>query len=296
VSRDIFDESRNLRDQDLVNLIVQARYSLTGELQLEGYYIDRDDSTELDDSPRITGLRLFGDPGRHFEFWIDLAHEGGTVCTNTTLECPSGEACDPLDRVPVDGGQPCGRLGSGTPLVREVRAHAFDAGVTYRPRIALDPTFTAAYAFGSGEEDGLEEQLTETARSFRQSGLHRNRDRYHGVVSFRYYGEVLDPGLTNLEISTLGVGLRPTRGFSVDLIYHGYRQDEPSERFHVLEIDEEPSGLDPDIGSEWNLALGYEPGRRFELRLTAGVFRPGGAFDEDASSAGTVRVQSKFRF
>ena len=259
-------------------------YALTEELELEGYYIDREDTTELDDSPRITGLRLFGDPGRHFEFWIDLAHEGGTVCT--------------IEVDKEDRGQPCGRLGLGlgTPLVRDVRAHAFDAGVTYRPRIALDPTFTFAYAFGSGEKDGFEEQLTETARSFRQSGLQRNRDKYNGVVSFRYYGEVLDPELTNLGISTLGVGLRPTRGFSVDLLYHGYRQDEPSERFLVLEIDEEPSGLSPDIGHEWNLILGYEPTRRFELRLTAGVFRPGSAFDRDSASANTIRFQSKFRF
>ena len=37
--------------------------------------------------------------------------------------------------------------------------------------------------------------------------MQRNRGKFNGVVSFRYYGEVLDPELTNLRILTLGIGL-----------------------------------------------------------------------------------------
>jgi len=291
ISRDVFDESRNLRDQDLLNTIVQAEYDVNDDLVLQGFYIDRDDRTEMGDSLRIYGLRVLADPGRRFELWADLSFENGTVCTRVRTS-PAGA---------TDSGQSCGREQPQPFLARDVRAHAFDLGVTYRPRVRLDPTFTVAYALGSGENDDvlglpLAEQSETTATSYRQSGLERNRGKYNGVVSFRYYGEVLDPVLTNLSIATVGAGLRPRRSYSIDLMYRRYRQDEASRAFHDFSIDEDPEGLDPDIGDEWDLALGYEPSRKYELRLTAGLFRPGDAFAEDAGDASVVRFQSKFRF
>jgi len=292
-SRDLFDVSRNLRDQNLGNLIVQASYPVTRDIGLEAYWIDRDDKTYRDDSPLTVGLRLLGDPGRRLEFWADLAYQGGTACEQVRRS----DANEPFD-----SGRACG--GDEPPegfVARDVQAHALDLGLTYRPRIALDPTFTVGYALGSGEDDTVrdlpvEEAATTTAGSFRQTGLHRNRWRFNGVVSFRYYGEVLDPNLTNLGILTLGVGLRPARGASIDLIYHDYTQDEASKSFHEFEVGATPSGESRDIGEELDLALGYEPTRRYELRLTAGLFRAGAALDSEGRTASAVRFQAKFRF
>src|SRR2546427_792905 len=118
--------------------------------------------------------------------------------------------------------------------------------------------------------------LSESRRSdgadgtFRQSGLQRNRGSLNGVVSFHYYGEVLDPELTNLRIQSLGAGLRPGRPLSLDLLFHRYRQDVPSRRLENTELDAKPSGLDPHLGSEWDLVVGYEPRKEVELRLTGG--------------------------
>jgi len=282
VSRDIFDESRNERDQDKTNLILQMRYVHSDALEVESYFIDRDDSTELEDSPRILGLRLIGEPGRHIEYWADLAHDAGR---RGMFDPPTGRT-----------------------IVRDVSAEALDVGLTYRPRIALDPTFTVSYAYGSGEvgpdlpDDLVEREAALDALAgtddgtFRQSGLHRNRGKFNGVVSFRYYGEVLDPELTNMSILTAGIGLRPTHAFSFDLVYHRYRQDEASSRLRSVDIDGDPEGTDTDLGDALDLILGYEPGRRFELRLTAGVFEPGDAFISSLETATVVRLQSKFRF
>lgn len=271
ISRDLFDETRNKPDQDKVNLMVQATYEINKDFGLEGYFVRRDDRAELPDSPTITGLRLLADPGRRFEAWLDVARETG-------------------DRTLSDGD-------SEESVVRSISAYAYDVGLTYRPRIRLDPTFTLSYAHASGEGDAsFDERASRDDSAFRQTGLHRNRAKYNGVVSFRYYGEVIDPELTNLGVLTAGVGLRPIRSVSLDLLYHSYRQDVASSVLVGTDLDDDPLGDHPALGDEWDVALGYEPSRRFELRLTAGRFRPGRAFDADARPASTVRFQAKFRF
>ncbi|PYT11092.1 MAG: hypothetical protein DMF51_16505 [Acidobacteria bacterium] len=252
VGRDLFDKTRNQRDQNATNRIAEVRWDLRSDLALQAFYLDREDRTELRDSPRILGLRVLGDPGTHFKFWADLAHEGGTR----------------------------GRLDSSTGqvIVRDVQAHALDVGLTYRPRVVLDPSFTVSYALGSGDDEltlPAGQQPQGADGTFRQSGLQRNRASLNGVVSFRYYGEVLDPE---------------------DLLFHRYRQDVPSQRLENTELDANPSGLDPRLGSEWDLVVGYEPRKEFELRLTGGYFQPGRAFPADATSSTITTVQAKFRF
>lgn len=274
-SRNLFDKHRNLRDRTRDNVILYARYDALQALAVEGFWVRRRDRTELRDSPRILGLRLAGEAGPHLEFWLDAAREGGTRGRR-----------DP---------------DSGRIVVRPVRARALDGGLIWRWRTRLDPSLVVSYAVGSGEPDEVlqngdpDAQAGLADRTFRQSGLHRNRDRYTGVVSFRYYGEVLDPELSNLRILTLGVGLHPSRAISLDLLHHRYRQDAPS-RFLQSDLDAAPSGEDPGLGSEWHLVAGYEPGRFLELRWTAGRFRPGPAFGDEAKAASVWRFQARFRF
>ncbi len=273
VSRDLFDKTRNQRDQDATNRIAEFRWDLRRDLALQAFYLNRVDRTELLNSPEILGLRLLGNPGTRLEFWADLAHEGGT---RGRLDSTTGEI-----------------------IARDVRAHALDVGLTYRPRIVLDPSFTASFALGSGDDQltlPSGQQPHGADGTFRQSGLQRNRGSLNGVVSFHYYGEVLDPELTNLRIETLGAGLRPVRPLSLDLLFHRYVQDAPSRRLENTELDIKPSGLDPHLGSEWDLVVGYEPRNEFELRLTGGYFQPGRAFPADATPATIATVQARFRF
>lgn len=273
LSRDLFDESRNLRDQERTNRMATLSWSARRDVRVEAYFLDRKDRTARSDSPRMFGMRVLADPGRRVKLWADLAREGGTR----------------------------GRLDSqsGRWIVRPVRAHALDVGAIYRPRIALDPSFTAGFALGSGDPTAdLAPSLQPASadRTFRQSGLHRNRDSWNGVVSFRYYGEALDPELANLRILTLGAGLRPLRSVSVDLVYHRYEQDAASRKIVDAEVEADPTGQDRRLGREWDLAAGFEPHRRLELRLTAGRFLPGPAFGSGASPMTVVRFQAKFRF
>ena len=271
ISRDLFDQTRNLRDRDTTNRIAELNWDLKRNLALRAFYLDREDRTELQDSPRILGVRFLGDPGVHLEFWADLAYEGGT---RGHLDSLTGEV-----------------------VVREVRAHALDVGLTYRPRVAWDPSFTASFALGSGDDEPAlpagEPQGADG--TFRQSGFQRNRGSLNGVVSFRYYGEALDPELTNVRIETLAVGLRPAPPFSLDLVLHSYRQDVPSPRIENAELDIDPSGLDPRLGKEWDLILGYEPLKAVEFRLTGGYFQPGRAFPDNATASTVATFQVRLR-
>ena len=79
---------------------------------------------------------------------------------------------------------------------------------------------TFGVAFGSGDNnrrDGVD-------RNYRQSGLQDNNARFAGVTSFKFYGETVEPELSNLLIGTAAIGVRPTPRSSVDLVYHYYAQ------------------------------------------------------------------------
>src|SRR5205823_14938621 len=83
-------------------------------------------------------------------------------------------------------------------------------GFAVGARTALDsprrwrPAFTLGDAFGSGDSNARHGEDT----AFRQTGLHRNNDRFLGVDRFHYYGELARPELSNLHIVTASVGWR----------------------------------------------------------------------------------------
>jgi alginate production protein len=271
--RTLFNKQHFKSEQSRDNLLLRVSYALTHEMELSAFLLDRSDRTAVADSPRLFGVRAYGDIGRHLEFWIDHAWERG-------------------ERGLTDDST--GRL-----TVVPIEAEAYDIGATFRPRWRLDPSLTASIAHGSGGDDEAADVAgtVQTAGTFRQSGFERNKGSYNGVVSFSYYGEVLDPELANLNVETLGLGLRPLRSLSFDLIYHDYKQDVLSRRrIHGSPIDAKPNGTSKDLGTEWDVVIGYEPSRLLELRVTAGRFRPGTAYDDSHEVASIFTLQTKLRF
>ncbi len=271
--RALFNKQHFKSEQSRDNLLLRVSYALTHEVELSAFLLDRSDRTAVADSPRLFGVRAYGDIGRYLEFWVDRAWERG-------------------ERGLTD--DQTGRL-----TVVPIQADAYDIGATFRPRWPLDPSVTASIAHGSGGDDEAANLsgAVQTAGTFRQSGFERNKGSYNGVVSFSYYGEVLDPELANLNVKTLGLGLRPLRSLSFDLVYHDYKQDVLSRRrIHGSPVDAKPNGLSSDLGTEWDVVIGYEPSRLLELRVTAGRFRPGAAYELSHEVASIFTFQTKFRF
>ncbi len=156
-----------------------------------------------------------------------------------------------------------------------VSGWGIDAGATWELRLPLRPTLTLGYARGSGER-GMQEQ---TDTGFRQTGLEGNNWKWRGGVNrFKYYGEILEPELSNLQVATAAIGIRLLRNSSVTLAWHHFRQVEAADFLRNVNIGADPDGQHRTIGQEWNLILGIEEWRHLQLEIIGGIFRAGPAF------------------
>lgn len=226
-----------------------------GGRHLAAYVVDRRDGSAADDSPIFFGARALGEWLPDSESWLDL----GLV---------KGFRGD----VDLDG-------------------FGFDVGSTWSPDWLGPFDVTAGWAFGSGDDPAT----TEQNEAFVQTGLQDNNDRWGGVTSFRYYGELLDPELSNLSVATLGVGVRLARRTSLDLVWHAYRQDVAADRLRDSALDERPSGADRELGTELDLILGCRELASFDVELVGAWFRPGAAFP-GGDDAFLVKLQLRYKF
>jgi hypothetical protein len=193
-------------------------------------------------------------------YWTDVAHVSGSETLTDFSET-------------IDG-----LFSPGAATQIDVRGWAVDAGLTLRPRKNRQLSFTASYAMGSGD-DGSDSTLD---RSFRQTGLNSNKDNYRGVTRFRYYGELLRPELSNLQVMTFAFGHRFLSASSLDLVYRNFRQVYASTTLRSARIGAPLNGVDKDVGNEIDLVIGVEEWRNWELSVVGSVFLPGDAFGPGA--------------
>lgn len=250
-------------EREVTNYIAYGSYRLARRAFADAYVFVRDDRSprhetdDRDDSdPVWFGLRSYG---RRIlgalDYWLDAAYLTGRS---------------------VDVRFRRGRFETTT---RELRAWAVDVGATYVFRgPALEPSVTAGVAFGSGDSDPGDRTDTQ----FRQTGLQDNEARFNGVKNFRYYGELLDPELSNLLIVTAGAGIRPTARSSIDLVAHHYRQDEPAPSIRRSRLDVR-AGQHRQVGHEVDLIVGWLVDARFDLKIAVAGFFPGKAFTSPAT-------------
>ncbi len=160
---------------------------------------------------------------------------------------------------------------------QDVKGSAFDIGVTLKSKLPGRPSFTLSFAQGSGDSDPDDN----TDHAFRQTGLDDNNGKFNGVDSFRYYGELLRPQLSNIRISTASIGYPLFRDSSIEILYHSYHQVDASDRLSSrLRI--EPDGIQTHLGDEIDIVLGLEEWEKLELELVGSVFRAGDAFADRA--------------
>jgi alginate production protein len=257
VRKDLLHAAR--RDQERINnYILYASYRPLEDFALDAYAIVRDDLSSTERRrPVFVGLRSRGEPVEDLDYWAELGYVGG-------------------------------RDGS-----RRLAGWGFDLGATYEFQVSPKPSLTLGFAVGSGDQKPGDKY----DRSFRQTGLQENESDFGGATDFKYYGEVLDPELSNLAILTAGVGIRPSEKVSVDLVYHYYLQHKAATTLRDAGIDAEPSGRSRRLGSAVDLILGLEEiYDRFEVKAVLGYFAPGAAFPERNGGAWVVRAEVQFRF
>lgn len=209
------------------------------------------------------GVRALGDRslGNHGElrYWVDAAWVRGR---ETLIDYD-----DDGDFITVDDI-----------THRKVRGAAYDLGVSWETRLPARPSFTLGQAWASGDGDGSDG----IDHTFRQTGLHNNKWRYHGVNRFRYYGELLRPELSNLTVTTAGIGLSLGNARSLDLIHHRYRQDHATRSLRDARVSPSLTGRSRDVGEALDLVFGSREWTHMDLSLALSTFRAGQAYGSKA--------------
>lgn len=174
-----------------------------------------------------------------------------------------------------------------------IRGEAIDVGLTQVFNTVWEPSLTIGYAYGTGDSNPDDKVDT----SFRQTGFQGNSDKFNGVARFKYYGEVLDPRLSNLMVFTGGLGIKPFSKTSFDLVYHYYLQDHASDRIRGSDLSTDPTGLSKHIGSEVDLVVGYQGIPHLQTKFVLGYFFPGKAFTQtwhDGAMLATILFRYNF--
>ena len=227
-----------------------------------GSSVANEDATDPSDlRGRWVGLRASGEwrpeTGPRLVYWVDTALMRGREGVTDYDEADDG------------------RFIAGDTRSRRVRGHAFDLGATAIFPVWLRPSLTAGFARGSGgTRNGSRDA------NFRQTGLQENKARFAGVKRVQTYGELLQPELSNLEVSTLGAGIRVLENSSIELIGHRYHQPVASTVLPGARIGADPAGRSGDIGHEIDLVMAMREWRQLELTLKWSRFKPGSAFAE----------------
>jgi alginate production protein len=237
------------------NYLLYVRYKPRKKWRMVAYSLFRDDRSKEQESPFFLGIHSHGEVIENLDYWLELAHVRGQ-----------------------NGSQ-------------KLRGWGLDSGLTYTIAGPWQPFITLGYAFGSGDSD----RRDGVDRRFRQTGFQENEDKLNGVTRFKYYGEVVDPELSNLLIFTSGIGFRPSKRSSLDLVYHYYLQQQADNSLRGARITEAPSGRSIHLGSEIDLIAGYREIERVDLALTVGYFIPGPAFPT-ANNSFLVKLEMRLHF
>ncbi len=259
---------RDPEDKDIVRIAASAQWDWADRQELHFYFLNHrdkspreaigttigeDDIDEVDGNYTWFGLRARGRvktkfPGK-FYYWVDVALLRGHQDELDLDELPDGRSI---------------LTGRGR---SRARGWAFDAGASLELPFAFKPYLTLAYARGSGGTD-----------TFRQTGLHGNNGKFRGNSRFRYYGEVLRPELSNLNIATAALGIPLGEDGWVETVWHRYRQVTADDRISGSRLDIDPLGVSRAIGQEFDLVASYRPKSGWDFELTGGAFRAGRAF------------------
>jgi alginate production protein len=159
-----------------------------------------------------------------------------------------------------------------------LKSNAIEIGATATiDTMPLSPSISVSYAGGSGDKTGGDG----ISNDFRQTGYEDNVGYMNGVSYVRYYGELLDPELSNLKIWTLGMGVKPHPISSLEFVFHEYSQQHPDDKLRsdLIAPPARPNGQHTDIGREIDFIFGISSlWSRITISWIYGLFMPGEAF------------------
>ena len=156
-----------------------------------------------------------------------------------------------------------------------------------------------AYALGAGlaAGDGEKSSRTDTARKrYIQPRIANNKSHIIGPTTFRYYGELVDPELTNIMIASLYGGINVYNYAWLQMSLHNYRQIEADTQLYASRYMIQPNGHSEDIGNELDIMYNYRLLNNSQLQLILSAFKGGSAFDDVAIEKDGYRATFNYRY
>ena len=242
-------------DPETTNFMSYGKVAFTPKNELALYLLVQDDRSANPENLTFYGLQMNGEIMKRTEYWVEFAHVRGRTALNS------------------------------------VRGYGFDIGLTKVFKAFLKPSITFGFAYGSGDGDTSDNK----DKNFRQTGLQDNNASFNGVTRIQYYGELVDPELSNLSIATVGMGLRFNKKSSLDFIYHYFQQNHLAKRLRDTQLEDRPNGISKDLAHEFDLVAGYRNRKSgVTASLIVGYFIPGDAFPDDTDDA--LFLEAKLRY
>ncbi len=200
------------------------------------------------------GIRSFANYKDNIEYWVD----GGTV------------------------------FGDGVTknIDHSVFGYAFDTGVILRYNKV---SFAVDLAYGSGDSN-----TNNPKKQFIQPNISNNKTSILGESRYRYYGEVIDPKLSNLQILSLFAGTRVLTDSWIETAYHYYKQTQTS-RYLDSSLSITPNGKSSDIGHGVDIVLGGKYDDKNRLQLAIGGFWGGKAFEGNSEKKDGYRAHIDYK-
>ena len=287
LARETSEENRiDPEQEDVFRILSRAELNWGKDQRIETFFLYQNDHSrtgnkddivkreEEDDSDadliwlglRSSGRIKLNNMGR-FYYWLDGAYMVGNeiLIDFDSLENDQRILDDKIDH--------------------DVEGWGADAAFTWQTKLPFEPTFTIGYAIGSGDKDP--ESATDNA--FRQTGLHGNNGKFRGVDRFRYYGELLRPELSNLEVWTASLGFGILEDSSIEIVYHHYQQVKATDFLRDGELDADPTGKNRDIGDELDIVLGIEEWEHWEIEIVGAIFWAGDAYGSFSNANETAK-------
>jgi hypothetical protein len=147
----------------------------------------------------------------------------------------------------------------------------------------------ASLAYGSGGSN-----------LYMQPSFTNNRSNYLSKdVSFRYYGEFLQPELSNMYISSLYFlhNFEKNQNKTGIIALHNYTQERASSsNYNATNKTVNPSGKTTDIGNEIDLVLHYDLFENSYWRFSTGYFIGGKAFDKKVKQKDGWNAQVYYKY
>lgn len=260
-SYDPNEVSTNLKNAKF--LFAHLSYEYYKDNTIEGFFIHEDNKNAAK-KLNWTGLRMLGKiPQRNFDefsYWADIAHVSGDYKQNI-----------------ADANKSSNIKGLGL----DIGAKYYFAN--YYSAIA------GSIAYGSGG-----------GNLFVQPSFTNDRSNFLSKdLSFRYYGEFLQPELSNMIISSLYLlhYFNPIKDKTLILALHNYTQDNSSStQFSATSKVVNPNGKSKDIGNEIDLILHYDLLTGTYWRFTLGYFLGGDAFKGKTNKKDGFNAQIYFKY